>query len=85
MYWGLLGGIIGGVGFGLLQNAIVLGPGGPIYAITAMSSPCLVIIEALFDWKMISIMELFGCIFGIYGAFIITNPDIVMKYCFCCC
>ena len=50
-----------------------------------MSSPALVIVEAIMDWKMISMMELFGCIFGIYGAFIITNPDFVMKNCFCCC
>jgi hypothetical protein len=50
-----------------------------------MSSPALVLIEALFNWKMISIMELLGCIFGIYGAFIITMPDIAMNLCFKCC
>ena len=48
LYWGILGGIIGTLGFTFLQNAFVNGPGGPIYAITAMSSPCLVIIEAFY-------------------------------------
>ena len=84
MYWGTLGGIVGGLGLVFLSSAIVRGPGGPIYAITSMSSPCLVIIEALVDWKMVSVLELFGCLFGLFGAFIITNPDFFMKNCFFC-
>jgi uncharacterized membrane protein len=84
MLYGLVGGCIAGIGLGLLQNAIAIGPGGPCYAIIAMSSVLLVIIEALLDWEMVSIMEFCGCILGTYGVLIITNHGLVYKYCLCC-
>ena len=83
MYWGTLGGLVGGVGLTCMQNAMIRGPGGPIFAITSMSSPCLVVIEALVNWKMVSSMELLACIFGLFGSIIITNPNLFMKCFFC--
>ena len=61
------------------------GPAGPVTAISAMSSPSLVVLIAVWNGKMISLLELIGVIFGMYGALIMSNHDFFEKYCFCCC
>jgi hypothetical protein len=61
------------------------GPAGPVTAISAMSSPALVVVMALVNWKMISAMELIACLFGMYGALLMSNHKFFEKRCFCCC
>ena len=61
------------------------GPAGPVTAISAMSSPSVVVLMAIWDRKMISPLELIGVIFGMYGALIISNPQFFELNCFCCC
>lgn len=61
------------------------GPAGPVTAISAMSSPSLVVLIAIWNGKMISLLELVGVIFGMYGALIMTNPEFFERFCFCCC
>jgi len=61
------------------------GPAGPVTAISAMSSPSLVVLYAIWNGKMISLLELIGVIFGMFGALIMTNHTFFEKICCCCC
>ena len=67
------------------QNALSLGPGGPVSAISQVSNILLVVIEAIKHTKMLSKMESIGLVLGIYGALILVIPEIFEKYCFCFC
>lgn len=76
LFWvGAAGSIINTLGLVCIQNALAIGPAGPISAIAACSSILLVIIEALKVGKMISLAEIIGLIFGCYGAFILVIPE----------
>ena len=57
---------------------------GPVAAIVALYSPLLVVIEALKQQKMISLLEGIGVILGIYGATLMVVPKLYQKYCFVC-
>jgi hypothetical protein len=83
---GFIGGSVSQMGLAFLNLAFALdGPAGPVLAISAMSSPALVVVMALVNWKMISAMELIACLFGMYGAFLMSNHEFFEKKCFCCC
>ena len=81
---GLWGSIINAIAIVFIQNANATGPLGPVAAIGAMYSPLLVIFEALKQHKLISILELIGCIIGTYGALLMVIPKFFQKYCFIC-
>ena len=87
LFWmGLFGGFINAGALMWLNKAFTSGgPAGPVTAITAMSSALLVVIMAIIDHKMISLLELIACIFGMYGTLIISLPNYFEKYCFCLC
>jgi drug/metabolite transporter (DMT)-like permease len=79
-------GTIACIGIVLLNTAFTIGgPAGPCTAISAMSSPALVVCVAIKEGKMISALELIGVILGMFGALIMTNHELFEKYCFCCC
>ena len=83
---GFISGTIACLGIVLLNTAFTIGgPAGPVTAISAMSSPCLVVLVAIREGKMISLLELIGVIFGMFGALIMTNHEFFEKYMFCCC
>ena len=83
--YALIGSVLDCVGMVLTTNAFSLGPTGPVSAIIIMSGMTLVIIEGAKNKKMISEVELVGCILGILGAFVIVIPDHVKKvFCFLC-
>jgi len=50
-----------------------------------MSSPALVVVMAIIDAKMISLLELIGCVLGMYGALLMSNHKFFERNCFCCC
>ena len=61
------------------------GPAGPVTAISAMSSPALVVVMAILDAKMLSLYEIAACLLGMYGALLMSNSKFFEKNCFCCC
>jgi len=61
------------------------GPAGPVTAITAMSSPGLVVVMAVTDGRMISALEVIAVLFGMYGALVMTNHEFFERNCFCFC
>lgn len=82
---GLLGGISCTLANVFLNLALEHdGPAGPVMAISAMSSPELVVVISLVDWKHISLLELIACLFGMFGELLMTNHEFFEKYCFCC-
>jgi drug/metabolite transporter (DMT)-like permease len=60
------------------------GPAGPVTAIAAMSSPTLLVLEAIWNWEMISVLQIVGVIFGLYGALTFTYPEFIEKHCISC-
>ena len=71
---GIISGNAACLGIVLLNKAYNSGgPAGPVTAISALSSPCLVIIIAIKDGKMISLLELIGVILAMFGVLIMTN------------
>ena len=86
LFWlGLIGSIINTLAIVCIQNALSLGPAGPVSAIIAVGSVLLVIIEAFKHSTMISLMECIGLVLGVYGALILVIPELFEKYCFCWC
>jgi drug/metabolite transporter (DMT)-like permease len=76
LFWvGMFGSIINCIGLVCIQNALTMGPAGPVSAIAASSCILLVIIEAIKKGVMISLPELIGLIFGFYGALILVIPE----------
>ena len=71
---GLWGSIINAVAINFIKIAQKLGPLGPVAAIAAMYSPLLVIVEALKQNRMISLLELVGVVLGTYGALLMVVP-----------
>jgi drug/metabolite transporter (DMT)-like permease len=75
LWVGGVGAIINTLGLVCIQNALKLGPAGPVSAIAATSTVLLVIIEAAKHARMISVYEGIGLIFGVYGALILVIPE----------
>ena len=57
---------------------------GPVSAICAMYSPLLVVVEAIKQQQMISLLEGIGVVLGIFGATYMVVPKLYQKYCFVC-
>ena len=81
---GMWGSIINSIAWVTIQQANILGPLGPVAAITALYSPLLVVVEAIKSQQMISILEGFGVVFGLYGATLMAVPKFYQKICFKC-
>ena len=43
------------------------------------------IIESIKNQQMLSLIEIIGFIFGLYGSIILSYPELIEKYCFCLC
>jgi len=82
---GLIGGLINTCGLVCVQNAMAVGPAGPVSAVVAISNLLLVIVEAFKMWKVPSIFEILAFLFGAYGAVILVLPGYFERFCFCCC
>ena len=51
------------------------GPAGPASALAAVSNLLLVIIEAVKNQEMLSLLEIVSLLFGTFGAMILVVPD----------
>ena len=67
-----------------MQNAIKNGPAGPCMAISALSSPLLVIAEAIIEKRGLPWIQILAIIIGMSGVFIMVLPSFFEKYLFCC-
>ena len=80
LFWvGLFGALINTLGLVCVQNAVSVGPAGPVAAICAISNLAMVIIEAIKHKKMLTVMESIAFIFGMVGALTLVIPDILLK------
>ena len=81
---GLMTSIIMSIGIVAMQNAIKNGPAGPCMAISALSSPLLVIVQAVIQQKGLPWIQILAIIIGMLGVFIMVLPSFFEKYLFCC-
>lgn len=70
-----MGSIVNTLGLVCIQNAISLGPGGPVSAIAQVNCILLVIVEAIKHKRMLFWMEIIGLVLGVYGSMILVIPD----------
>lgn len=76
LFWlGMIGSIINTIGIVFMQNAVATGPAGPASALAAMSNLLLVVIEAVKNQQMLSVLEILSLLFGTAGAMILVVPD----------
>lgn len=76
LFWlGMVGSIINTFGIVFMQNAVANGPAGPASALAAVSNLLLVIIEAVKNQEMLSLLEIVSLLFGTFGAMILVVPD----------
>lgn len=85
LYIGFFCGTVNVIGMIFVQEAYFYGPAGPVAAIVVLSYLLSVILEGLRTHKMISTFELISMLFGFFGAMVLAIPEILAKYCFCCC
>lgn len=60
-----------------ISSFATLEPIGPISALICTQTILVVIISAIQEMKMPSIMEIIGLLFGLFGAMLLTIPDIL--------
>ena len=82
---GFVGSYIDALGMVVVTEAFTCGPAGPIAAIISNCNVLMVIIEALKHNRMLTLIEFVGLFLGLYGSLILSVPNIVENYCFCCC
>lgn len=76
LFWlGMVGSIINTFGIVFMQNAMAIGPAGPASALAAVSNLLLVVIEAVKNQEMLSLLEIISLLFGTFGAMILVVPD----------
>lgn len=73
------------MGYICAQNAFSRGPAGPVAAIYGMANYTFVVIECIKNKKMLNLAETIGVLLTIYGSTLIVIPEVLEKYCFCCC
>jgi len=56
-----------------------------VAALSSSSTLLFVIIEAVKKGQMLSTLEIFGLLFGGYGALVLTVPQYLAKLCCFCC
>ena len=71
---GLISSFVLGFGVVFIQNAIKRGPAGPCLATSALSSPLLVIVEAILEKQGLPVMQILAIIIGMCGVFIMVLP-----------
>lgn len=75
LFWmGLLGSFFSTLAIVSFQNAISIGPAGPVAAIVALSQVLLFVVEAFRNSKVPSSFEIIGLALGFFGAIIIVIP-----------
>jgi drug/metabolite transporter (DMT)-like permease len=86
LFWlGLAGSIVNTLGITCIQNALTLGPIGPVSALSASSTFLLVVVEAIKWATLPSAIQMIALVFGLYGAFVLVIPEVFAKiFCFCC-
>ena len=72
---GTISAIINTLGLAATAKAISTGPGGPVTAVTSVSTILLVIIEAIKKSQMPTALQFVGLIFGIIGSMSLVIPD----------
>ena len=86
LFWiGFGGSVFDTIGKVASLVALEYGPGGVGTAITELAGPCLVVVVALFDQKMIKMTELLALILCIIGSFFLVIPDTMMMIFLCRC
>ena len=76
LFWvGFIGSLINIIGQVSLHQAMSKDNQGTVLAITGLSNILLVVIECLKLQKMLSLYELLGFLFGLFGTLILVIPD----------
>ena len=81
---GFFGSFFDTIGIVCITKAFSNGPGGLVAALCTSTNIILTVLEAIKHQRTLSNMEWAGLVLGVYGALIISIPDLIIKYCFCC-
>jgi hypothetical protein len=73
---GFFGSILNTVGIVFIVNALAIGPAGSSTALCNLSHILLMFSQSIIYWKLPSVFEVTGMLFGIIGSLVLTVPQI---------